>query len=55
MARTRVTVLMNEPIGTIRPEVHGHFAEHLGTCIEGGVWVGEDCDTNESITSADST
>jgi len=45
MARTRVTVLMKEPIGTIRPEVHGHFAEHLGTCIEGGVWVGEDCDT----------
>lgn len=27
-------------IGLIRPELHGHFAEHLGTCIYGGLWVG---------------
>jgi alpha-N-arabinofuranosidase len=46
MSTTRVTVLMDEPIGTIHPELHGHFAEHLGTCIEGGVWVGDDCDTS---------
>lgn len=26
--------------GLIRPELHGHFAEHLGTCIYGGLWVG---------------
>jgi alpha-N-arabinofuranosidase len=26
----------------IRPEVYGHFAEHLGTGIEGGIWVGEE-------------
>src|SRR3954453_20921562 len=45
MSTTRVTVLMNEPVGTIHPELHGHFAEHLGTCIDGGVWVGDDCDT----------
>ncbi len=27
-------------IGTIRPELHGHFAEHLGSCVYGGLWVG---------------
>jgi alpha-L-arabinofuranosidase len=27
--------------GTIRPELHGHFAEHLGSCIYGGLWVGK--------------
>ena len=26
--------------GLIRPELHGHFAEHLGTCTYGGLWVG---------------
>lgn len=25
----------------IRPDVYGQFAEHLGTGIEGGIWVGE--------------
>jgi len=27
---------------TIAPEIYGHFAEHLGRCIYGGIWVGED-------------
>lgn len=27
-------------IGAIRPEFHGHFAEHLGSCTYGGLWVG---------------
>ena len=26
---------------TIRPEIYGQFAEHLGTGIDGGIWVGE--------------
>src|SRR4029453_13084046 len=26
----------------INPEIYGQFAEHLGTGIEGGIWVGED-------------
>ncbi|QIK79141.1 alpha-N-arabinofuranosidase [Sphingomonas piscis] len=25
----------------IRPEIYGQFAEHLGTGIDGGIWVGE--------------
>ena len=38
----RVLVLPQEPIGTINPNLHGHFAEHLGELIYPGVWVGED-------------
>ena len=26
----------------IAPEIYGQFSEHLGTCIYGGLWVGED-------------
>ncbi|MCB9149001.1 MAG: alpha-N-arabinofuranosidase [Caldilineaceae bacterium] len=28
--------------GTISRHIYGHFAEHLGRCIYGGLWVGED-------------
>jgi alpha-N-arabinofuranosidase len=43
LSRACITVLADEPpIGLIRPELHGHFAEHLGTCVEDGIWVGED-------------
>ena len=28
--------------GTIEPEIYGHFSEHLGRCIYGGLYVGED-------------
>src|SRR5947209_14796562 len=28
-------------IGLIRPELHGQFAEHLGSCVYGGLWVGK--------------
>jgi alpha-L-arabinofuranosidase len=27
---------------TINKHIYGHFAEHLGSCIYGGIWVGED-------------
>lgn len=30
------------PRGRIAPEVYGHFSEHLGRCIYGGIYVGED-------------
>ena len=42
MSRAKITVHLDQPIGTIRPELYGHFAEHLGGCIDGGLWVGED-------------
>ena len=40
-ADARIEVLVNEPIGTIAPEIYGHFVEHLGGVIYDGVWVGE--------------
>src|SRR3982751_3910277 len=38
----RITILGDEPIGLVRPELFGHFIEHLGRCIDEGIWVGED-------------
>ncbi|MAE60890.1 MAG: alpha-N-arabinofuranosidase [Planctomycetaceae bacterium] len=38
----RITVLVDEPIATISPYLHGTFAEHLGGCIYPGIWVGEE-------------
>jgi alpha-N-arabinofuranosidase len=37
----RVTIQAGSEIGAIRPELHGHFAEHLGSCVYGGLWVGK--------------
>src|SRR5688572_12751918 len=38
-----ITVCLDEPPRhVIRPELYGHFIEHLGACVYGGLWVGED-------------
>src|SRR5438105_6802988 len=39
---SRLEILVNEPIGTIAPEIYGHFVEHLGGVVYDGIWVGED-------------
>ncbi len=36
-----VTVHADKPGDVIPKEIYGQFAEHLGTCIYGGLWVGE--------------
>ncbi len=41
-AQAKVNVDLDDPIGTIRPEIYGQFAEHLGAGIYGGIWVGPD-------------
>jgi alpha-N-arabinofuranosidase len=41
-ADARIEVLVNEPVGTIAPEIYGHFVEHLGGVVYDGIWVGED-------------
>jgi alpha-N-arabinofuranosidase len=41
LADAQVEILLDEPIGTIAPEVYGHFTEHLGGVIYDGIWVGE--------------
>ncbi|MCF7802757.1 MAG: alpha-N-arabinofuranosidase [Candidatus Marinimicrobia bacterium] len=37
-------MVINADLGekTISKHIYGHFAEHLGRCIYGGIWVGED-------------
>jgi alpha-N-arabinofuranosidase len=37
-----VTIHVDKKVGTINPNIYGHFAEHLGHCIEEGIWVGPD-------------
>ena len=37
----RIDILVDEPIGTIAPEIYGHFVEHLGGVVYDGIWVGE--------------
>ena len=39
---SRIDVLLDEEIGTIAPEIYGHFVEHLGAVVYDGIWVGED-------------
>jgi alpha-N-arabinofuranosidase len=38
---SRIDVLLQEPLGTISPDIYGHFTEHLGGVIYDGIWVGE--------------
>jgi len=40
-AESKVEILINEPIGTINPNLYGHFVEHLGGVVYDGIWVGE--------------
>jgi len=42
MPDARVVVHLDEAIGTISPLIYGHFIEHLGRCVDEGIWVGED-------------
>lgn len=38
----KISVHTSQPGKQISRHVYGHFAEHLGTCIYGGLWVGPD-------------
>ena len=35
-------IVANSPGPVISKDIYGHFSEHLGTCIYGGIWVGSD-------------
>ena len=37
---TKIILHTTQNAGTIHKELYGQFAEHLGTCIYGGLWVG---------------
>ena len=38
----KATVHADQPGAKINREIYGQFSEHLGSCIYGGLWVGED-------------
>ena len=48
-AEQKLEIQLANEIGTVRPELHGQFAEHLGSCVYGGLWVGR----NSSIPNID--
>src|SRR6202142_2357535 len=38
----QIEILLDEVLGTISPNIYGHFTENLSGVIYDGVWVGED-------------
>jgi alpha-N-arabinofuranosidase len=36
----RIEVLLNEPLGTVSPNIYGHFVENLSGVVYDGIWVG---------------
>ena len=42
--QTKITLYADQAESKINKEIYGHFAEHLGRCIYGGIFVGEDSD-----------
>ncbi len=36
-----IEVLLDEPLGTISPDIYGHFTENLSGVVYDGIWVGE--------------
>ena len=44
-----ITLQPDQATDIIPKEIYGQFAEHLGTCIYGGLWVGENSDIQMSM------
>jgi len=40
-ADSRIEVLFDEPLGTISPNIYGHFVENLSGVLYDGIWLGE--------------
>lgn len=40
-ADSRIEILLDEPLGTISPDIYSHFAENLSGVVYDGIWVGE--------------
>ena len=40
-ADSRIDVLFDEPLGTISPNIYGHFVENLSGVLYDGIWLGE--------------
>ncbi len=42
VSANQLVVVANHPGPVISKDIYGHFSEHLGACIYGGIWVGKD-------------
>jgi len=42
--KNNLKIHLNAKTEYISPDLHGQFIEHLGSCINGGLWVGENSD-----------
>jgi alpha-N-arabinofuranosidase len=42
VAVNQLVIVANHTGPVISKDIYGHFSEHLGTCIYGGIWVGRD-------------
>jgi len=40
-ADTEIELSLGAPGAVISPQIYGHFIEHLGSCVYGGLWVGK--------------
>ena len=40
----KIDVIIPERIGTVAPEIYGHFSEHIGGVFYDGLWVGKNSD-----------
>jgi alpha-L-arabinofuranosidase len=48
-AKHKSRIVINADLGRyeISRHIYGHFSEHLGKCIYGGFWVGENSSSSE--------
>ena len=37
----KIDIIIPEKIGTVAPEIYGHFSEHIGGVFYDGLWVGK--------------
>ena len=44
MKKFKMLINADDRLGHINKEIYGNFSEHLGRCIYGGIYVGEDSD-----------
>jgi alpha-N-arabinofuranosidase len=42
VADNQLVIVANHTGPVISKDIYGHFSEHLGSCIYGGIWVGKD-------------
>ena len=38
MQKCAIRIKTQEQLGDINPNIYGHFTEHLGSCVYGGIW-----------------